>query len=40
VKLLSGPPAITHYFYDSDLNRVNPPTFKKHIHDYSLDTNS
>src|SRR5580704_8508079 len=24
-------PATTHYFHDSDSNRVNPPTFKKYI---------
>jgi hypothetical protein len=31
VKLLSGPPATTHYFYDSCLNRVNPPNLRKYI---------
>ena len=30
VKLLSDPQE-THYFYDSDSNRVNPPTFQKYI---------
>ena len=31
VKLLTGWKT-THYFYDSYLNRVNPPTFQKYIH--------
>jgi 20S proteasome alpha/beta subunit len=36
VKLLSDPPATTHYFYDSCLNRVNPPNLQKYIQDYLL----
>src|ERR1700678_1219745 len=31
VKLPRGRPATTHYFYDSQLQRVNTPTLQKYI---------